>query len=116
MKWWEVTGVIVVVGSLTQLMKWILDSVGIGEKIGNTLSFFLAAIFSLLIAIILILNQLQNENKKIKEFLKEQGFKEEGGFLEKMLKKKGAIDSRILWIIIVLIVLYLLWKAGILRF
>jgi len=100
------------------MMKWILDSVGVNDKIGTPLTFFLSAIFSILIVIILILNQIQTETRTIKEFLKEQGFTEDKGFLEKMFKKnkRGAVDSRILWVAIVLIVLYLLWKAGILKF
>ena len=75
MKIWEIIGIIVASGALIQFIKWILDSIGINEALGNPLSFFLASLFSLLIIIIIIINQMYNEIKKIKEFLNNQNNK-----------------------------------------
>jgi len=64
-----------------------------------------------------MLTQQYNDIKKIKEYLSKKGFKEDKGVIEKMFKqkkknKKGyMVDPRILWWIIILIILYLLWKS-----
>ena len=53
----------------------------------------------------------------MKEFLKSKGFKESEGLMGKFVNKiKGKqgfikIDSRILWIIVIVAVLYLVYKA-----
>lgn len=115
MKWYEILAVLVGFGTLTQFLKWTLDSIKINESVGEPLTFFISSIFSLLIIIILIITQQNQDIKKMRDFLKKKGFKENRGFLEKMFKtkrnKKGIIDPRILWFIIGLIILYLLWKA-----
>lgn len=72
MRIWEILGVIVGCGALIQFIKWILDSIGVNQSIGNPLAFFLSSIFALLIIIIVIINQMYKEIDKIKEFLNKQ--------------------------------------------
>jgi len=47
----------------------------------------------------------------MKTFLKSRGYRDDEDFMEKLLKRRGMIDSRILWIPIALIILYLIYKA-----
>lgn len=115
-KWWEGVGVVLSVGFLIKLFIWVLDLV-VADSLGGLLKFFLSSIFALLLILIFILNQVQKELEKIKEFLKKKGFKNEEGLVEMMKKvlgkKKGSVDSRLLWIPVALIILYMLYKAGI---
>jgi hypothetical protein len=116
MKWLEWLGGIMSFLLFTQLIKWILDSLGMKESVGEPLVFFLSAIFSLLTIIVLILTQQHRKIKEMEEFLKKKGLKVKKSFIEKMINnkknKKGVVDPRILWIIIAIIILYLLWKSG----
>jgi len=116
MKWYEILAVLIGFGALTQFLKWILDSIKINESVGEPLTFFISSIFSVLIIIVLILTQQNQELKRMRDFLKTKGFREEEGFIKNMWKskknKRGVIDPRILWFIIGLIILYLLWKSG----
>jgi len=88
----------------------ILNSL-IGSILGTSTILFISLNFSLLLVITLILNQLQGEHKKMKTFLKSRGYRDDEDFMEKLLKRRGMIDSRILWIPIALIILYLIYKA-----
>ena len=109
MKWLESIGVILSFGGLIQLFKWILDSLNI-KPTENTLTVFIASIFSLQLITILLLDQMQKENNEMKEFLKTKGFVENRSVLDKMINNKGSIDARILWLLAALIILYLLYK------
>ena len=110
MKVLETVGIILSFGGLVQLFKWILDSLRI-KPTEDILTILIASIFSLQLLIILFFNQIDQDNKKIKEFLKTKGFIEERYNLGKMIgNKKGNIDSRILWIPVALIILYLFYK------
>ena len=111
MKWWEILGVIVGVGALIQILNWFFSFMNIEN---DSLSFLISTIYALLVIIILIQYQNQKDTKEITDFLKEKGFKKEEGFVNDMFKKnkRGVIDPRILWIIIILIILYLLSKSG----
>jgi len=71
MKIWEIIGTIVGVGAIIQFIKWILDSIGITQSIGNVFTFFLSSIFTLLILIIISINQMYKQIKEIREFLNE---------------------------------------------
>ena len=110
MKWWETLAVVVAIGGFAQLIKWIFESVGIEENLGTLLTFFLAILFSILLVIIFVLNQIQGEHKKMKAFLKKKGYQEEDSIMERILKR-GMIDSRILWIPIIILLIYLIYEA-----
>ena len=119
MKWYEYIGIILAFGGLTQLISWILEALGLKEILGSELIFFLSALFSLLIILILIIIEIQKDIEKIKMYLNKQGYieysKEEplDKLITNMKNKKGAIDSKILLVIVILIILYLLFKAGV---
>ena len=70
MKVWEIIGTLATCGVLIQFLKWVFDLVGISESIGSPLTLFLSGIFTLLIIIIVILNQHNTEINKIKEYLR----------------------------------------------
>lgn len=119
MKWYNALWILLGFAGITQFYKWILDSVNITTSVGEITSFFLSSILSFLTIIILILSQQNREIDQMKLFLSKKGFKNKEDFIEKMFKnkkKKGAIDPRILWIILALIILYLLWKSGFFSF
>ena len=115
MKWHENLAMLLGVGGLTQLIKWIFDTLKIDESFNSTATLFLSAIFSLLIVILLLLDQLQKENEKIKDFLKTKGFQDEESIFNKMLKLNKAgrfeIDAKVLLVFIVLLFLYLILKS-----
>lgn len=68
-------------------------------------------IFSLQLIIIFIVIQIQEENFKIKEFLKNHGYRENMSIFEKIIGKKGMLDARILLFLAILFLLYLAYKA-----
>lgn len=117
MKIFEKIAVVVGFGAFLQFIKWILDSLGINDSLGNILTFLLSALFALTTVMIIILMQQDKDLKTIKAFLKKIGFKDKEGFIEKMVKhkknKKGsiAIDPRILFWIIIIILAYLFLKS-----
>ena len=75
MKWWESLAIIASISAIIQFIKWVID-VLTGESLGNILTFLLSTIFVSLIILVLFLNQIYKDHIKIKEFLKEKGFKE----------------------------------------
>ncbi|MCK5149607.1 hypothetical protein KAJ87_01630 [Candidatus Pacearchaeota archaeon] len=117
MKIVEPIAVVVGFGALLQFIKWILDSLGVNNSLGDTLTFLFSLLLTTLMVIIIILMQQDKDLKRIKGFLKKKGFRERKGAIEKMVKnrksKRGsiAIDPRILFWIIVLILLYLFLKS-----
>jgi len=113
----KTVGVIVGFGALLRFINWILESLGFSKNLDGSLVFILSVLFSTIIIIIIILINQNEELKKIKGFLKKKGFKEKKDGFEKMFEikknKKGsiAIDPRILFWIIVIILGYLFLKS-----
>ena len=65
----------------------------------------------------LLINQIQRENEKMKEFLKSKGFKENEGLMSSLItkikNKKGfiKIDAKLLIAIVLVFLIYLIYKA-----
>jgi len=113
MKWKENLGIIVLFIVFWQGINWVLNSLGLEDLTGGTLTFLISLIFVSLIVIILI--QIQ-QNKEIRKIEKKIGIEEEKGVLEKIIKqmkgKKGmVIDPRILFWILIIIFGYLFLKS-----
>ena len=113
MKVLEILGMILVFGGIVQLIKWMLDSLGVNNLVGETLTFLISIIFTTLIVIVVI--QIQ-QNKGIKRLEARLKIKEEKGFIEKTMEKikgkKGmVIDPKILFWILIIILFYLFLKS-----
>ena len=112
-KWYEVVGVILAIGGLTQLVAWVLDKLGLSQQSGDLITFLISLLFTSVIIIMIILVEQYSALKKIKE---ELGMKEEETLTEKIGKKlkgkkKGVIDPRILLWILIAVLGYLFLKA-----
>ena len=107
-------------GALVKLINWSLNSLKFQENSAYTLSFFLSNILALIAIIIFVVYQLQKDAEKTKSILKSKGYlKEEdltGGFMNKLIGKRGYVDARMLLVIVALLIIWLLWKAGKLPF
>lgn len=67
-KWWEILAIIASITAIIQFVKLALDSLG-GETLGDSLNFLLAIIFVVLFIIIILITKIQEDIRKMKEFL-----------------------------------------------
>lgn len=116
-------GAILSYGALAQFMKWILDSIKVQDYFSQTLSFFLANIFAILMVLMIAIYKLQLRSTKMEKILKRKWLlndeeKMDFNFIKKFIGKKGIfdVDVRILIVIMFLLMIWLLWKAGKLPF
>ena len=111
MKWIETLGIIVLFVGLLQGINWILKSIGLETMNGDTLTFLISVILVSLIIIVIILIEQNTEIREVKKRLK---MKKEKGIIEKIIRfkgKKGQIDPKILFWILIVILLYLFLKS-----
>lgn len=118
MKIHEYLGLVVSYGAFVQFIKWILDSLNFQENSIGLLSFLFSNVFALLSISIFLVYQMQKEHNVIKKLLKKEGIlkEEKEGFMANVIGKRGEIDARALLVIIALLLIYLMWKAGKLPF
>lgn len=116
-------GAILSYGALAQFMEWIFDSIKVQDYFNQTLSFFLANISTTLMLLIVAVYHLHKRNNRIEKILNRKGIlKEEETmtfeFIKKLIGKKGffEIDVRFLLVMMVLLMIWLMWKAGKLPF
>ena len=116
-------GAILSYGALTQFMKWVLDSIKVQDYFTQTLSFFLANIFAILMILMIMVYVLQLRTSLIEKVLNQKGLikdeeKMSFDFIKRVIGKKGYfdVDARLLIVIMILLMIWLLWKAGKLPF
>lgn len=123
MKIQNYVGLILSYGALVQFMKWIFDSINVQDYFVKTLSFFFANISAVLIILGIAVYSLQKRSNKIEKILKQRGLMkmEEQmtlNLMKRIIGKKGFfdVDARFILIVMALLILWLLWKAGKLPF
>lgn len=114
MKIHEYIGFIVSCWALVRIVNEILTLVEF-----QSASLLTSGIISFMMILAFFVYQLQRDNIKIKNVLKEKGLLKEGesgGFMANIIGKRGYVDARVLWILMAILLIYLMWKAGKLPF
>src|SRR3989344_3970465 len=108
MNWKEQVGLVIIVGALVMFVIWILDMLGLQERIGSEVSFLISGLYAFLFAIILKLGHIQKDLNETKAIVKVNGgilevhksrLDEHGALLS---SKKGDLDMRVLFVFTVL--------------
>ena len=118
MNWKAQVGLVIVVGALVRFVLWILNMLGLQEKIGSEVSFLISGTYAFLIVLMFRLSDV--ENKADKNFDRIESLEENQNkkFEEISLKldrlassKKASVDMRILITMAILLLVYISIKA-----
>tara|TARA_Y100000310_G_C20066555_1_gene527399 strand:+ start:151 stop:531 length:381 start_codon:yes stop_codon:yes gene_type:complete len=118
MNWKAQVGLVIIIGALVRFVLWILNMLGLQEKIGSEVSFLISGTYAFLIVLMFRLSDVEKKVDKNFDSIDnkfnriDEKFNEVNVKLDRLVSsKKASIDMRILIAMALLLLVYISIKA-----